>query len=154
MILNALETKYNETFHKILWKARDYVRENYSKLKSLPVGKHQLPEIAEGAFVNVNEYDTKDNPPWESHFKYVDIQVVFEGCEDFEIANVQNLTKKGDYNAETDYQDWDGESSIRLTLFEGDMLILLPEDAHRVGFHPKGKKTHVKKCIVKVPYIK
>lgn len=154
MILKSIEAKYNDKFHTVLWKAKDYIRENYSKLKSLSVGKHPLPEIAESAFVNVNEYDTKDNPPWESHLKYVDIQVVFEGSEDFEITNIRNLKKKGEYNAETDYQDWEGESSIRLTLSEGDILILLPEDAHRVGFHPKGKKTHVKKCIVKVPYIK
>lgn len=155
MILKPIDSSYNEKFHNILWKAKEYVKNNFDKLSKLEVGKHDLSkEIADGTFVNINEYDTKDEPKWESHLKYVDIQVIFSGEEDFIVENIKNLKKKAEYDSEKDYQDWEGEGYTRLTLKKGDMLILLPYDAHRVGLHPKSGKQHVKKAILKVPYIK
>ena len=122
------------------------------ELKKLPNGKHLLDkEICEGAFINVTEYDNKDNPPWESHLKYVDVQIIFEGSEDFIIANTSTLKPKT-YDEASDYHDWEGEGTVRLTLSQGEILILLPYDAHRVGLPPKSGKNHVKKAIVKVPY--
>lgn len=152
MILKPIKSVFNPKFHDIIWKAKNYVRENYDKFKNLPVGKHDLKEIGEGTFINVTEYDTRDNPPWESHLKFVDIQMVFEGEEDFIIANTKALKPK-EYDEQKDYHDWEGEGYVRLTLKEGEILILLPYDAHRVGLHPNGIKTHVKKAIIKVPYL-
>ena len=99
----------------------------------------------------LGKYDNKDNPPWESHLKFVDVQIIFEGAEDFIIANTSTLKPKT-YDEASDYHDWEGEGTVRLTLSQGEILILLPYDAHRVGLPPKTGKTHVKKAIVKVPY--
>ena len=101
--------------------------------------------------LSLTEYDNKDNPPWESHLKYVDVQIIFEGAEDFIIANTSTLKPKS-YDEASDYHDWEGEGTVRLTLSQGEILILLPYDAHRVGLPPKSGKNHVKKAIVKVPY--
>ena len=152
MILKPIKSEFNQHFHDAIWKAKNYAREHYEELKKLPNGKHSLDkEICEGAFINVVEYDNKDNPPWESHLKYVDVQIIFEGSEDFIIANTSTLKPKT-YDEASDYHDWEGEGTLRLTLSPGEMLILLPYDAHRVGLPPKSGKNHVKKAIVKVPY--
>ena len=152
MILKPIKSEFNQNFHDTKKKKKNYVKEHYDELKKLPVGKHALDkEICEGAFINVMEYDNKDNPPWESHLKYVDVQIIFEGAEDFIIANTSTLKPKN-YDEATDYHDWEGEGTIRLTLTPGNVLILLPYDAHIVGLAPKTGKTHVKKAIVKVPY--
>jgi len=152
MILKPISGTFNKEFHEIIWKAKDYVREHYEDLKKLSVGRYELDkEICEGAFINVSEYESKDDPPWESHLKFVDVQIIFEGAEDFIIANTSTLKPK-EYVEETDYQAWEGEGSLRLTLKPGDLLILLPYDAHRVGLAPKTGKTRVKKGIIKVPY--
>ena len=128
------------------------MREHYEDLKKLPNGQHKLDkEICEGAFINIMEYDSKENPPWESHLQFVDIQIIFEGAEDYIIANTSDLTPK-EYDIKTDYHNWEGEGTVRLTLTQGNILILLPYDAHRVGLAPKTGKTHVRKGIVKVPY--
>ena len=152
MILKPIKSEFNQKFHENIWKAKNYIREHYEDLKKLPIGKHKLDnEICDGAFVNIDEYDNKDNPPWESHNKYVDIQVIFEGAEDFIIANTSKLKSKN-YDETTDYHNWEGEGTVHLTLSQGEILILLPYDAHRVGLPPKTGKTHVKKAIIKVPY--
>ena len=92
MILKPIKSEFNQDFHDTIWKAKNYIRDHYDELKNLPNGKHLLDkEICEGAFINVTEYDNKDNPPWESHLKFVDVQIIFEGAEDFIIANTSTL---------------------------------------------------------------
>ena len=84
MILKPLKSEFNKDFHDRIWKAKNYVREHYEDLKKLPNGQHKLDnEICEGAYINIAEYDNKDNPPWESHLEFVDIQIIFEGAEDY-----------------------------------------------------------------------
>ena len=152
MILKPINSEFNKNFHERIWKAKNYVREHYEELKKLSLGRHNLDkEICEGAFINIMEYDSKENPPWESHLQFVDIQIIFEGAEDYIIANTSDLTPK-EYDITTDYHNWEGEGTARLTLSQGNILILLPYDAHRVGLAPKTGKTHVRKGIVKVPY--
>ena len=152
MILKPINSEFNKNFHERIWKAKNYVREHYEELKKLSLGRHNLDkEICEGAFINIMEYDNKENPPWESHLQFVDIQIIFEGAEDYIIANTYDLTPK-EYDIKTDYHNWEGEGTARLTLSQGNILILLPYDAHRVGLAPKTGKTHVRKGIVKVPY--
>ena len=152
MILKPINSEFNKDFHERIWKAKNYVREHYEELKKLSLGRHNLDkEICEGAFINIMEYDSKENPPWESHLQFVDIQIIFEGAEDYIIANTSDLTPK-EYDITTDYHNWEGEGTTRLTLSQGNILILLPYDAHRVGLAPKTGKTHVRKGIVKVPY--
>ena len=152
MILKPINSEFNKNFHERIWKAKNYVREHYEELKKLSIGRHNLDkEICEGAFINIMEYDSKENPPWESHLQFVDIQIIFEGAEDYIIANTSDLTPK-EYDITTDYHNWEGEGTARLTLSQGNILILLPYDAHRVGLAPKTGKTHVRKGIVKVPY--
>ena len=152
MILKPINSEFNKEFHERIWKAKNYVREHYEELKKLSIGRHNLDkEICEGAFINIMEYDSKENPPWESHLQFVDIQIIFEGAEDYIIANTSDLTPK-EYDITTDYHNWEGEGTARLTLSQGNILILLPYDAHRVGLAPKTGKTHVRKGIVKVPY--
>ena len=152
MILKPINSEFNKDFHERIWKAKNYVREHYEELKKLSIGRHNLDkEICEGAFINIMEYDSKENPPWESHLQFVDIQIIFEGAEDYIIANTSDLTPK-EYDITSDYHNWEGEGTARLTLSQGNILILLPYDAHRVGLAPKTGKTHVRKGIVKVPY--
>ena len=152
MILKPINSEFNKDFHERIWKAKNYVREHYEELKKLSIGRHNLDkEICEGAFINIMEYDSKENPPWESHLQFVDIQIIFEGAEDYILANTSDLTPK-EYDITTDYHNWEGEGTARLTLSQGNILILLPYDAHRVGLAPKTGKTHVRKGIVKVPY--
>ena len=153
MIIQPIDDyKWNEEFQRNIEKAKAYIRRHYIDLKVLPVGVTRLDDqICEGAFVNVMEYMNKDNPPWESHKKYVDIQIIFEGEEDFLIANTNTLKPK-DYQVDSDYHDWEGEATHRITLRKGEILILLPYDAHRVGLPTKNGKTFVKKAILKIPY--
>ena len=153
MTLNGIDYSLSRETHMLIVKAMSYIKENYNTLKSMEVGRHELGDIHENAFVNVAEYDTKDNPPWESHIKYIDIQMVFEGKESFEIANIDTLTKHGEYDESKDYQDWRGEGTTSITLLPNNLLTLYPKDAHRVGLHPKCGITHIKKCIVKIPIL-
>ncbi len=153
MLLNNIDHAVSYETGSVMKSAYEYIVNNLDEIKKLEVGRHELSNIHEKAFVNIMEYDTKDNPPWESHLKYIDIQIVFEGSEDFEVGDIDMLEKKGEYDSMKDYQDWTGAGHIFLTLYPNNMLVLYPKDAHRVGLHPKSGQKHVKKGIVKIPIL-
>lgn len=150
MIWARNSVKYANNFHSLVWKTRDYIRTNYEKISSLEKGRHEIPEI-DGVFVMINEYETKDNVPFEAHKKYADLQILFDGSEVFEIADIKNL-KEISYDETRDYVELSGKAEIKITLTPTNILILLPNEAHAVGLHPESGKTHVRKAVFKIPY--
>ncbi len=141
MLLSSFNHSVTQETAEVLKKTYEYIVSSIEDIKKLKDGIHKLEMIHENAYVSVMEYDTKDDPFWEAHQKYIDIQIVFEGSEGFEIGDIDKLEKKGEYDSEKDLQVLTGHGNVFLTLHPNSMLVLYPKDAHRVGLHPKeGKK--------------
>ena len=124
------------------------------RLRSAAAGATQRIELAGGAFALEQVYQAKARSDgfFESHRKYIDVQVVFEGEEAMELAEISRLTVKQAYDAERDviiYTDYSGASLLRLT--PGEAAVFFPVDGHMPALRPGAVANLVRKTVIKVP---
>jgi len=117
--------------------------------KDLLPGKHI---VNERFFYNVQEYETtgEKNKPFESHRKYIDIQLLVSGEEEMQITDVQRLSVARDYDNERDcslYRPCD--TAAKVFLRPGSLIVLFPRDAHR-SMSYAGKSSKVLKIVGKL----
>ncbi|HUI29906.1 MAG TPA: YhcH/YjgK/YiaL family protein [Candidatus Acidoferrales bacterium] len=126
----------------------DYL--NTTNIFSLAVGKY--PIAGDSAFILIQEYLTKADAEkkWESHRKYIDIQIVLDGQEIMGYSPAPSLKSKDGYNEEKDitfYEDDSWEHS-RLFVPKNYFCLFFPEDAHKPGLRVL-KDESVKKAVIK-----
>ena len=136
-----------ESISERINKALNYL--NSINVKELSLGKHI---VNEWLYINVQEYQTR--PPiecrFESHKKYVDIQMVIEGEEAIETADIDKLELVQDYDEEKDVMFWaQKQEQMRSVIKEGSYLILFPQNAHMPCI-ALDKPLKVKKLVAKV----
>jgi biofilm protein TabA len=124
------------------------------RLRSAVVGANSRVELAGGAFALEQVYLAKARADglFESHRKYIDVQVVFEGEEVMELVEISRLTVKQPYEADRDvalYADFTGASVLRLNA--GDAAVFFPADGHMPGIRPGAAANLVRKTVIKVP---
>lgn len=114
---------------------------------SLPAGKYELE--GKQLYVGIDEYTTKaeGNGKWESHRRYIDIQLVLQGSERIYIAPLEQM-QQGQYDPAKDFLPLSGQGEC-LTLKPGQFMVLFPQDAHRPSM-ADGTPARVKKAVVKV----
>jgi YhcH/YjgK/YiaL family protein len=160
-VFGTLTTVRSQTAHlPWLQPAFDYLDELFTPgteanqtLRSLAAGEMFRRELAGGNFALEQVYLTKPRAQgvYETHRKYVDVQVIFEGEEFMEVTDPGGLTVRDAYNPERDamfYHDARHGSVLRLRA--GDAAIYLPKDAHMGGLQVAGPQL-VRKAVVKVP---
>lgn len=112
-------------------------------------GRH---EVSEDFFYYVQEYETKPADEWklESHRKYVDIQIMLDGAERMDIADISRLSLSEEYNEDKDVLFWNIPSRMAsITLRKGDYVILYPENAYR-GTTLINQEVNIRKIVGKV----
>lgn len=124
-------------------------------LKKLKVTKDDVGRnvnVDENFFYSVQRYETNpaEKCQLESHRKYVDIQIMIEGQECMDLADITRLSIKEPYDAVRDVTIWNIPHRMsRTTLMSGDYIVLYPETAHR-GAQSIGRAEHVLKIVGKV----
>lgn len=119
-------------------------------LAALPLGRTAI----EGDDVYVTVTETGTRPPeqvrFESHRRYIDIQLVVQGQEVIEVAPAASLAVVEPYDAAKDIEFYAvPESRGTIALRAGDFAVFVPGDGHRPGLHLDGP--HVsRKAVVKV----
>ena len=122
-----------------------------SNLKSedLSLGKHI---VSDSFYYCIQEYETDDNidKPYESHRKYIDIQMILSGEEMLQITDIEQLRLQVLYDEEKDRalynpsNNWSG-----VVLRQGSIVVLYPKDGHRsISFNNRPCK--VRKIVGKV----
>ena len=124
------------------------------RLLGTAAGETQRIELAGGAFALEQVYPAKVRADgfFESHRKYIDVQVVVEGEEVMERADISRLTIRQDYKAERDlivYADCTDASVLRVKA--GEVAVFFPVDGHMPGLRARSEATLVRKTVVKVP---
>jgi YhcH/YjgK/YiaL family protein len=128
--------------------------EAHRRLQALAVGKSERIELPGGLFAIEQVYETKARADgfFESHRKYIDVQVVVAGEELMAVTDIARLPVKQGYDGERDviiYGDYPAASSLRVVA--GEAAIFFPVDGHmpsqRIG--PVGQV--VRKTVIKVP---
>lgn len=125
------------------------------RIEALAIGvKAGKVELANGAFAMEQVYECKTRPEafFESHRKYIDVQVMIAGAEWIEVADVSLLTVSQPFIEERDlikYADTTVASVLKFTA--GDAAIFFPVDGHMPCLQPGGQPGLVRKTVVKVP---
>ena len=119
------------------------------------------PEMSEGkynicdsAYANVESYLTKlpDAGKFESHEKYIDIQILLKGCENIYYTAKSGLIVSNPYNSEKDiafYADSIAEYN-KITLDGSNFVILYPHEAHAPQVCVNNIQSGVKKLVIKI----
>lgn len=124
-------------------------------LMELPLGRHDLTES--GTYANIQEYDT--NPAvqgkYEAHRAYVDIQVVLAGEEIIYVCDLADGREISmPYDPEKDCAFFFHAVKAREVKVSPEcFVILFPNDGHMPGRPVDGKSCHVRKIVVKVPFV-
>lgn len=96
---------------------------------------------------NVFQAPLGENPQWEVHKRYIDLQIILAGTETIAWLPQDHLTNFAPYDQEKDIQtSLDPQAGSPCVLAAGMFGIFFPEDAHRPG---NGTGT-VRKAVVKV----
>lgn len=119
---------------------------------------HELSELTPGrnevdgdnVFINRFAYDTmpEEKAAFEAHEEYADIHLVVSGEELIGVSDMELMTVSA-VDKTTDSVDCDGPVENRVAMKPGKVLIVLPEDAHKVKIAIQDP-VHVEKAVVKV----
>ena len=120
-------------------------------LAKLEVGKH--PIDGDKVIVLVQSYETKTATvaTYETHRKYIDIQLILEGQETCYYAPRGTLELSEAFNEEKDagiYRN-PAKGEVSLPLILGVFALFFPQDAHKPSCDLDGKHTN-RKIVVKI----
>ncbi|HWI89786.1 MAG TPA: YhcH/YjgK/YiaL family protein [Flavisolibacter sp.] len=133
--------------NKTAWdKAFAYLKN--TDLKTLTTGRHEID--GDNVYASVTEAPTKDydKTAFESHRKYIDLQLVITGEENMAKASLSSVAVSKPYNEATDLANYTGEGKI-YTVPAGTFMLFFPTEAHRPNITPGGNKV-VKKIVIKI----
>ncbi len=125
-----------------------------ARLGAIAPGASERIELGQGVYVIEQVYATKPRAEgvFESHRKYIDVQVVIEGSEAMEIVDAARATGREPYHEERDfllYQDVEDASVLRLRA--GEAAVFFPVDVHMPSLRLGAGAALVRKAVVKVP---
>lgn len=126
------------------------------RIESLSAGASEKTELAGGVFAIEQVYYTKPRAEgfFESHKKYIDVQVVVEGVEGMEVADTAHMTISEPYAPDRDlikYADTTLTSVLRVG--QGAVAVFYPTDGHMPTLQLEGGPMLVRKTVVKVPVV-
>lgn len=127
-----------------------------ARLAALSPGESKRVELAGGAFALEQAYWTKarEDGFFESHRRYIDVQVVVAGHEAMEVVDLNRLSPETPYDAERDFiKHPELADASRLLLGAGDAAIFFPVDVHMPSLRSGAEPQLVRKSVVKVPVV-
>ncbi|MDE7029212.1 MAG: YhcH/YjgK/YiaL family protein [Lachnospiraceae bacterium] len=111
-------------------------------------GRYEID--GDSVYMNVFDYETlpEDEAVFEAHRDYADIHLLVSGEECVGVSDRSRVTV-ANFDETQDFFAIDGAVEQYVNLVPGKVLILLPEDAHKVKI-AVGSPSTVKKVVVKV----
>lgn len=125
-----------------------------ARLHGMAAGAVERHELGGGVFVMEQVYQTKPRSAvfFESHRKYIDLQLVVAGEEVMEVIDRSRSAEKQPYAAERDlimYHDVAGASIVRLSA--GHATVFFPVDVHMPSLELPTGPGLVRKAVIKIP---
>lgn len=125
----------------------------YARIVGLAEGTTQRHDLAEGAYAMEMAYRTKPRSGgfFETHRRYIDVQLVVAGEEAMEVTAAIGLGISSAYDEAKDFtkhSDTDAASVIRVR--SGEVAVFWPEDAHMPSLLVR-EPALVRKTVIKVP---
>ena len=127
---------------------------SFRRIGAMALGVTERIELAGGAFVLEQVYHAKQRAEvfFESHRKYIDVQVIVEGSERMEVEDISRLTISQPYLEERDLIKYaDTTQASHLAMVAGKVAVFFPVDGHMSTLQPAAGPVLVRKAVVKVP---
>ncbi len=127
---------------------------NRKRIFDLPLGAFERYFFHKTLFALEQVFITKARNTcfWETHQRYIDIQIVLDGIEQMEHIHVSKMSVQTPYNAVKDLAVYeDNMKSNKLVLEAGDIAIFFPEDAHMGLPMYENTPSMVHKTVIKLP---
>ena len=131
MIFTNINDKLqNSSLTKDIQFCIDYAEKNREKILSLENGSYDVDY--NGIKMNVGKYFTKkeNDKFWESHKKYLDVQIMIDGSERVAINDIRNMREKS-FDSERDLVILEGNKLFDIIIENGDVLVFFPNDVHK-----------------------
>jgi biofilm protein TabA len=132
--------------HPLFEKAFEYI--NATDVKNAPIGKSDISEGLTAAYMSKKGMTAAESvAKFECHNKFIDIQLVITGVEEFGWKPREKCTvANGAYNEEKDVQLYTASPDMYFQLTDGQFAIFFPEDVHA----PMIGTDEIKKLVIKV----
>ena len=124
------------------------------RLRDIARGDNRRIDLGAGVFAMEQAYETKSRAEgfFESHRKYIDVQVVVEGEEMIEVVDASRIDVRDPYAEERDLITYrDARHTSRVSLLAGEAAIFFPVDVHMPCLMLNSSPVLVRKSVVKVP---
>ncbi|MEQ3308601.1 YhcH/YjgK/YiaL family protein [Fusobacterium varium] len=86
---------------------------------------------------------------FESHQKYIDIQLIIDGEEKFGYSARKVLKERNNYDSEKDYDHLDGEIEVICKMTKDRFILFFPLEPHMPCLKV-GEKKRIKKAVYKI----
>jgi YhcH/YjgK/YiaL family protein len=124
------------------------------RINRIAVGVTERVDLQNGAFALEQVYEARlrSDGFFESHRKYIDVQVIVSGTERIEVQDITRLTVSQDYLEDRDLIKYaDTNTASHLNMVAGTVAIFFPIDGHMPTLLPEAGQILVRKSVVKVP---
>lgn len=120
-------------------------------IDNIELGKYIL---SDGIYVNIEEYETKaiEDAKFESHDKYIDIQLLLFGTESIYYTSREDLSILNSYDTTRDitfYAD-NVEKYPSITLDGSNFMMIFPHEAHAPQVSINNSSQKVLKVVAKI----
>ena len=114
------------------------------------LGRHDF----EGGYFLVQEGDTTpmEEGKFEYHRKFVDVQIIYEGCEELGWAPLSKLQEAVPYDEAKDAGFGLAAFDHTMAITGGMFYAAFPWDGHRPSAHTGSKPHHYRKIVLKLPF--
>lgn len=145
MIIDKTE---NILFYSSMIPALRAGMEAVKAIQKLEPGKYKF----DGGWFNIQTGSTKpmDEGTFEAHRRYIDVQMMADGCEELAWADVADLETVIPYDREKDAERFRGYTRNHIRVDKGMFYIVFPHDGHKPVSHTDEPHSFTK-IVMKIP---
>ena len=154
MIFTNINDKLqNSSLTKDIQFCIEYAKKNENKILSLVHGSYDVEY--NDIKMNVGKYFTKGENEkfWESHKKYLDVQIMINGTEKVAINDIRDMEVKS-FDEEKDLTILEGDKAFDIIMKTGDVLVFFPNDVHKpeLNVSENDDSGNIRKIVTKVVF--
>ena len=131
----------------------EFAKKNENKILSLVNGSYDVGY--NNIKMNLGKYFTKSENEkfWESHKKYLDVQIMINGTEKVAINDIRDMEVKS-FDEEKDLTILEGDKAFDIVMKTGDVLVFFPNDVHKpeLNVSENDDSGNIRKIVTKVVF--
>ena len=153
IITNVNNEIQNKSLAKDIRFCIEFAKKNENKILSLVNGSYDVGY--NNIKMNLGKYFTKSENEkfWESHKKYLDVQIMINGTEKVAINDIRDMEVKS-FDEERDLTILEGDKAFDIIMKTGDVLVFFPNDVHKpeLNVSENDDSGNIRKIVTRVVF--